>query len=107
VQLDLNFKRFGYISTEQLWFSRNGDNLNVSVIGTADQLVVSNWYGDDAYQVDRFEVADGAYLLDTQVDQLVSAMAAFNPPALGELTLSPDLQTGLQPVIAAAWQNVA
>ncbi|MCF6323456.1 MAG: hypothetical protein L3J89_03885 [Gammaproteobacteria bacterium] len=95
------------ISTEQLWFSRNGDNLNVSVIGTADQLVVSNWYGDDAYQVDRFEVADGAYLLDTQVDQLVSAMAAFNPPALGELTLSPDLQTGLQPVIAAAWQNVA
>jgi len=53
------------ISTEQLWFSRSGNNLNVSVIGTADQLVVSNWYGGDAYQIDRFETADGSHLLDT------------------------------------------
>jgi len=34
-------------------------------------------------------------------------MAAFSPLALGELTLSPDLQAALQPVIAAAWQSAA
>jgi Ca2+-binding RTX toxin-like protein len=95
------------IATDQLWFSQNGDNLDVSIIGTSDTLTISDWYLGDEYQLDSFEVNDGSYLLKTQVEQLVSAMAAFNPPAIGETTLSPELEQQLLPVITASWQSAA
>ena len=44
-------------------------------------------------------------LLDTQVENLVAAMAAFAPPAAGQTTLSQSYQDALQPVIAANWQQ--
>ncbi|MFQ5487598.1 MAG: calcium-binding protein, partial [Gammaproteobacteria bacterium] len=95
------------IVADQLWFSRTGDDLLVDVIGTGDRLAVAQWYAGATNRVDRFTTADGAYLLDSQVEQLVSAMAAFAPPAMGETALPPVLQDELQPVIAAAWQSVA
>ena len=95
------------ITSEQLWFSKDGNNLNVEIIGTNDKLVISSWYLGSENQIDRFETGDGSYLLNTQVEQLVSAMAAFSPPAVGEITLSPELQNELQPVITAAWQSAA
>jgi hypothetical protein len=43
-------------------------------------------------------------LLDSKVDTLVQAMAAFAPPAAGQTTLPPAYQTALASVIAANWQ---
>jgi hypothetical protein len=40
-----------------------------------------------------------------QVEQLRLAMAQFNPPPVGQLTLSEDVSDSLQPVIAEAWQS--
>jgi hypothetical protein len=42
-------------------------------------------------------------LLSSQVDALVSAMAAFSPPPPGQTTLTPEQQSALSPVIAANW----
>jgi len=42
-------------------------------------------------------------LLDSQVQNLVSAMAAFSPPAAGQTTLSASYATTLAPVIVANW----
>ncbi|MCC7005907.1 MAG: S8 family serine peptidase [Ottowia sp.] len=33
------------ITSEQLWFARDGDNLTVSIIGTKDRAIISNHYG--------------------------------------------------------------
>lgn len=92
------------IATDQLWFTHNGNNLDVSIIGTTDQVAIQNWYLGSAYQVDEFRTTDNHVLLKTQVEQLVAAMAAFSPPASGQLTLPPAYQTTLEPVIAANWQ---
>jgi hypothetical protein len=54
--------------------------------------------------VDELRTSDNHLLLKTQVDQLVTAMTAFSPPASGQLTLPPAYQTRLEPVIAANWQ---
>jgi hypothetical protein len=43
-------------------------------------------------------------LLDSQVQSLVSAMAAFAPPAAGQTTLTVSYQNALGGVIAANWQ---
>jgi hypothetical protein len=42
-------------------------------------------------------------LLENQVANLVNAMAAFNPPPLGQMTMTAAIQNQLQPVLAANW----
>ncbi|NWG32640.1 MAG: putative Ig domain-containing protein, partial [Rhodocyclaceae bacterium] len=92
------------IATDQIWFRKVGTNLEVSIIGTSDKLTVGSWYSGTAYRVEQFKTADNRTLLDTKVDALVQAMAAFSPPAAGQTTLPPTYQTALAPVIAANWQ---
>ena len=91
------------VAYDQLWFERQGNNLKVSVIGTDDSVTVSNWYSNSNYQVESIQVDAGMVLANTQVQQLVDAMAAFSPPAAGQLTLPDDVRAGLEPVLAANW----
>ncbi len=91
------------IATDQLWFSHISNNLEVSIIGTSDKLTLTNWYLGNQYHVEQFKTSDGKTLLDSQVQNLVSAMAAFSPPAAGQTTLSASYQMSLAPVIAANW----
>ena len=65
---------------------------------------MENWYLGSGYHVEQFRTADGRLLLDSQVENLVQAMAAFAPPAAGQTTLPPTYQDSLAPVIAANWQ---
>lgn len=90
-------------SVDQLWFREVGLDLEISLIGTDDKLTISNWYLGDAYHVEQFTTSDGKVLLDSQVQALVSAMAAFAPPAMGQTSLPPEYQAALAPVIAANW----
>gem|GEM_PF-6340821 len=94
------------ISPDQLWFSRVDHRLEISIIGTNDRVNLQNWYFGSDYRVDQFKTSDGSVLYEAQVEQLVTAMAAFSPPASGEMTLSPVLQAQLVPVITASWQSV-
>ncbi|MCQ8118298.1 hypothetical protein NP589_12750 [Methylomonas sp. WSC-7] len=92
------------ITADQLWFIHSGNNLEANIIGTSDKLVLKDWYTGTANHVEQFKTTDGALtLLDSQVENLVSAMAAFAPPAAGQTTLPTDYQTALAPVIAANW----
>jgi hypothetical protein len=92
------------IAANQLWFRHVGNNLEASIIGTADKLTVENWYLGSAYHVEQFITADNSVLLDSRVELLVQAMAAFAPPAPGQASLPPSYQDSLAPVIAANWQ---
>ncbi|MCX7707476.1 MAG: putative Ig domain-containing protein [Anaerolineae bacterium] len=92
------------IDADQIWFRRVGNNLEASIIGTSDALVLKNWYLGSQYHVEQFKTADGKVLLDSQVQNLVQAMAQFSPPAAGQTTLPASYEPSLQPVIAANWQ---
>ena len=92
------------VARQQLWFTHSGKDLCVSIIGTYDRLTVKDWYLGNQYHVEQFKTNDGKTLLDSQVDALVSAMAAFAPPAAGQTTLPASYQTALNPVIAANWK---
>jgi hypothetical protein len=56
------------------------------------------------YHVEQFKTSNGKTLLDSQVNNLVNAMAAFAPPAAGQTTLPDNYAASLSPVIAANWQ---
>jgi Ca2+-binding RTX toxin-like protein len=94
----------GGVARDQIWLQRTGNDLVASIIGTSDKLTVQNWYLGSANHVEQFKTADGSTLLDSNVQNLVNAMAAFAPPAPGQETLPPDYAAALNPVIAANWQ---
>ena len=94
------------ISSEDLWFQHTGDDLVVSVLGTEGKVVLEDWYLSAGQKVDVFETSDGLRLLQSDVDQLVSAMAAFNPASGADpaLALKDGAPQPVQIVIAQSWQ---
>lgn len=92
------------ISTEQLWFTHNGNDLDISVMGTSDHITLNGWYSNPSNHVGIYS-GDGRVLADAQVDILVNAMAAFGAPSAHETSLAPYVAEQLAPVIAASWHS--
>jgi Ca2+-binding RTX toxin-like protein len=93
------------VSTDQIWFQQVGNSLEASIIGTGDKLVIQDWYLGSAHHVEQFKTTGSARtLLDSNVQNLVNAMASFAPPAAGQTTLPQNYQDALAGVIAANWQ---
>jgi hypothetical protein len=65
---------------------------------------LAHGYPGSPSHIEAIKTSDGKTLLDSQVQNLVNAMAAFAPPAAGQTTLSAAYQTSLAPVLAANWQ---
>ena len=86
--------RFLRYTKAQLKFVQNANNLELSVIGQTDKLVIGNWYASAANQVEEFRLDDGSKVLASEVQGLLSAMAVFNAPA----TLTTTGQMTAQPV---------
>lgn len=93
----------GSINANQLWFSQAGNNLVVSIIGTGDRISVQDWYLDTRNQVEQFRTSDGKFLLQSQVQNLVNAMASYSPPAAGQTSLPADYADSLNLVIIGNW----
>ncbi|MBL8470599.1 MAG: hypothetical protein KF778_18050 [Rhodocyclaceae bacterium] len=96
----------GGIRADQIWLQRptGTNNLDLSIVGTDDHVTIMNWYAGSRYRVESIRTVDGnRNLAAADVEKLVSAMAAFAPPAAGTVNLPSTLQTALNPVIAANW----
>jgi Ca2+-binding RTX toxin-like protein len=91
------------IAIDQLWFKRLDGYLEISVIGGWDRVYLMDWDTGPASQVENFRTADGHVLRNTQVDALITAMAAFNAPSGGTTVLSDAYKAALLPVITSAW----
>ena len=101
---NVDIARFGSgISRDQLWFKKNGTNLEVSRIGTTDKLIISNWYTSTAYHVEQFKTHDNFTLDHNKVAQLVQAMSAMTAPPSGQTTLTTAQHQQLDAVIASSW----
>ncbi|WP_253909700.1 calcium-binding protein, partial [Herbaspirillum seropedicae] len=81
---NLDTLTFADAKQTNLWFSKAGNDLKISVLGSKDQVTVKDWYvgGDSGTDnhIERIKTADGKTLYDTDVEQLVQAMASFAPP---------------------------
>ena len=92
-----------------LVFSKSGSNLVVKIHGDAASATVSSWNSGSAYQTQQIGSADGFQLLNSQVDQLIQAMASFCADR-GGITWDQaiDQYAGdVQTIISAYWQPAA
>ncbi|MES2205501.1 MAG: calcium-binding protein, partial [Pseudomonadota bacterium] len=92
------------VSANQIWLQHVGDDLRLSLLETGDNITIQNWYLENAYHVDAIVLSDNKRLLESNVENLVTAMAAFNPPVSGQTSLPQDYQTTLNAVITASWK---
>lgn len=102
---DIDTLRFATgIEADRLWLRQVGTDLVISLLGETDSCTVRNWYDGKDFQVDQLQTGSGLTLLNSQVQNLVNAMAAFAPPTAGNANLTPEQRAQLEVVIAANWQ---
>lgn len=92
------------VHREHIWFRRDGDDLQLILLGSNDSITMRDWYADASQRIDRFELSTGRSLAADKVDALVAAMASFDPQADSPALLSPELVAVLRPLIAQSWQ---
>jgi Ca2+-binding RTX toxin-like protein len=91
-------------TSRQLWLSKAGSNLDISIIGSTDKVSIEGWFASSNNRVEKITaVGDGKTLSAAKVNALVDAMAKFAPPAEGQTTLPANVQTALSKVLASSW----
>lgn len=92
------------ITSRQLWFSRQGNDLDIQVIGSngADDIHVQNWFAGAANQIERIVASDGKTLTASRVQGLVNAMATLTPPATADISAA-STSTSLNKLVTSSW----
>lgn len=92
------------ISPDRLWFRHQNQDLQISVIGSQQEVIVQNWYASSSERPRDITAGEHATLLYSNVENLVQAMAAFAPPVSATAMLADAELQRLQPVLAANWR---
>ncbi|WP_053981906.1 calcium-binding protein [Marinagarivorans algicola] len=95
--------QFTDANAEDLWFSREGNALLISTVGSEERVSVNSWFSSPYYQLDEIATADGA-VSAAQVEQLVNAMAVFDVPTGAGAVLSQEQDALVQTLVAEVWQ---
>lgn len=95
--LDIDQLRFGAsVHADQLWFSRQGQDLLIKIIGSKDDVVrIAAWYDGVAHQIEQIRSGDKLMLNQQDVQVLVDAMASLTPPPLGQMQLDASTEQAL------------
>lgn len=64
-------------SIDKLWFEKNGNDLQVSILDTADSVLIKNWFLNQSYKLDFFESNDRDILYASNVQNLINAQENF------------------------------
>ena len=90
-------------SAEDLWFYREMSHLMIRNLADEHSVTVENWFDSPDNQIDQV-MTDEMVLHQTQIDQLIQAMATFNvDTGAGEIVLNPEQKDHLSSIIANTW----
>jgi Ca2+-binding RTX toxin-like protein len=97
--------KFTGVTSRQIWLTRSGNDLNVSEVGLDGTVTIEGWYASTNNRVEKIVARDGKTLNANNVNALVTAMAAFTPPAPGSSTnLDPAIEAKLSKVLTSNWK---
>ena len=90
---------------DELWFSRQGDDLTIKEWHGKESLTIKDWYAHEYYQVEQIQLADGKSLNLSQLDKLIEAMAGFEREHSGDITRMPsnEVQTYLDKIAVSSY----
>jgi Ca2+-binding RTX toxin-like protein len=88
-----------------LVISRHTNDLRLAIHGSSDSVTMQNWYTNPTTnQIEDLQAGNGQHLLNTQVDQLIQAMASFSQQTGLTWDQAIDQRPQeVQTVLAASW----
>jgi serralysin len=92
------------MSADNFWFVKSGNDLQVDILGTHEQVTIADWFAGGSHQLQ--EIKAGGLELDAGVTQLVQAMATYAGSHPGfDVTATAQLPSDAQlhAIIAASW----
>jgi Ca2+-binding RTX toxin-like protein len=90
--------------SNQLWFTRSGNNLNIAIIGTTDKVTIQDWYTSSANRLEKITaLGDNKTLNLSRLNGLVSAMAGFTNQAMAGTDLPASTSNTLSKLITSSW----
>jgi Ca2+-binding RTX toxin-like protein len=90
--------------SNQLWFTRSGNSLNIAIIGTTDKVTIQDWYTSSANRVEKITaLGDNKTLNLSKLNGLVSAMAGFTNQAMAGTDLPAGTSNTLSKLITSSW----
>ncbi|MBR0710915.1 hypothetical protein [Bradyrhizobium liaoningense] len=94
------------ITDQNLWFEQAGNDLKIDLLGTNTSTTISNWFAGSAGAVQG--ITAGGLKIDSQISQLVQAMATYSASHAGFDPSNPTVQalpndTALQNAVTASW----
>jgi Ca2+-binding RTX toxin-like protein len=94
------------INPLDLVLSQQANNLRIAIHGSTDYVTIQNWFSaPTTAQVETIQAGNGLTLLNTEVDQLIQAMATFTQQTGLTWDQGIDQQPAqVQSVLAASWQ---
>ncbi len=97
----------GDLTQNDFWLSQEGNDLHIAMINCNDTVTLQDWFGSSSdSRMDRIE-AGGQVLVESNVQQLVSAMASWSSANSGQdggdLFDMPN-DTDLSNALTTAWQ---
>ena len=93
------------INPLDLVISRQVNDLRLTIHGTSDSVTIQNWYTTaPTNQIEDLQAGNGEHLLNTQVDQLIQAMASFSQQTGLTWDQAIDQRPQeVQTILAASW----
>ena len=82
-------------SLDELRFSRKGNNLVIEKVANTDKVTVNNWFAGKGYQVEQIQLSDDSIITNTQVNEMIQAMASFGAKSAGGVSIAPKEDTKL------------
>ena len=96
------------LNETNLWFAQNGSDLDLDILGTSNQVAIKGWYGSNPSAALAEIVGGDGMKIDSQLNQLVTAMATFqsNNPGFNPVTARQmPSDASLQTALAAVWHH--
>ncbi len=84
---------------DRLWFSKDQNNLKVSILGTDDNVTVNGWFSSN--EMSQLET-EGHYATTEGINRLVEAMSSFSQPDTS-ISENPILADELMQTVHDVW----
>lgn len=91
------------VAAEQVWLSKAGDDLLVTLLGSNDVLAVESWFTNANQRVETFRLSDGRQLQDAKVQALVEAMSRLPAAANADVLSSNASYANVKSLVASSW----
>ena len=86
-----------------IWFARSGNDLVIDVLGSEDRVKISSWFTNANYQVESIS-AGGMAIVNTQMNQMLQAMAGFGVPEGMDGRFTEEQKEAMAPVLSTYWK---